>query len=88
VAIDSVGLDFARAEWKSGFPNQPGADDYLHEAALADAPPSGIFYDPDHPEPVKRLASLGIHEHWNNAEDKEYSGNLGAGTATPAEASR
>jgi len=79
VAIDSVGLDFARAEWKSGFPNQPGVDDYLHEAALAEAPPSGTFYDPDHPEPVKRLVSLGVHEHWNNAEDKKYSGNLGTG---------
>ena len=79
VAIDSIGLDFARAEWKSGFPNQPGVDDYLHEAALAEAPPSGTFYDPDHPEPIKRLASLGVHEHWNNAEDKKYSGNLGAG---------
>ena len=24
-----------------------------------------------------RLASLGVHEHWNNAVDKQYSRNLG-----------
>jgi hypothetical protein len=28
---------------------------------------------------VKRLASLGVHEHWNNAEEKKYSRNLGTG---------
>jgi hypothetical protein len=54
-----------------------GADDYLHEAALADNPPSGTFYDPDHPVNTTRLASLGVHEHWNNAQDKQYSRNLG-----------
>jgi len=26
-----------------------------------------------------RLESLGVHEHWNNANDKQYSRNLGAG---------
>ena len=52
-------------------------DDYLHEAALANDPPSGTFYDPDHATPTKRLASLGVHEHWNNPQDKKYSRNLG-----------
>jgi len=74
VAIDSVGLDFVRSE--------PVADacrgrpeNYLHEAALADKPPSGTVYDPDqHGKPV---TSLGVHEHWNNATDKQYSRNLG-----------
>jgi hypothetical protein len=56
-----------------------GADDYLHEAALADRPPSGTFYDPDHAAKVTRLESLGVHEHWNNAQEKRYSKNLGKG---------
>ncbi len=78
VAIDSVGFDFLSAEWDD-YPRKPGVDDYLHEAALADNPPSGTFYDPDHASPEKRLASLGVHEHWNNPSEKKYSRNLGAG---------
>jgi hypothetical protein len=76
VAIDSVGFDFLWAEW-SDHPHIAGADDYLHEAALANKPPSGTFYDPDHATNTRRLASLGVHEHWNNAQDKQYSRNLG-----------
>lgn len=82
VAIDSVGLDFLQAEYKNppdDFPCKSGVDDYLHEAALADNPPSGTFYDPDHSTNIKRLASLGVHEHWNNPNEKKYSRNLGTG---------
>jgi len=74
VAIDSVGLDFIRNEPRArecrGKP-----ENYLHEAALAEKPPSGTVYDPagDH-TPV---TSLGVHEHWNNETDKQYSRNLG-----------
>jgi hypothetical protein len=50
-----------------------GAEDYLHEAALADNPPSGAKYDPNHDGGLK---SLGVHEHWNNPIDKQYSRNL------------
>jgi hypothetical protein len=78
VAIDSVGFDFLWTEWDD-FPRKGGVDDYLHEAALASDPPSGTFYDPDHPTPTKRLPSQGVHEHWNNAQEKKYSGNLGTG---------
>jgi hypothetical protein len=78
VAIDSVAFDFLWAEL-SDYPRLSGADDYLHEAALADNPPSGTFYDPDHATNTTRLASLGVHEHWNNARDKQYSKNLGKG---------
>jgi hypothetical protein len=78
VAIDSVALDFLQAEW-ADFPRQSGVDDYLHEAAQANSPPSGTFYDPDHAAPTKRLSSLGVHEHWNNAQAKKYSRNLGTG---------
>ena len=76
VAIDSVGFDFLHAEYEEQ-PRKGGVDDYLHEAALADNPPSGTFYDPDHSGNVKRLASLGVHEHWNNPREKKYSRNLG-----------
>ena len=76
VAIDSVGLDFLRAEYDD-FPRRRGVDDYLHEAALAAKPPSGTYYDPDHATSVRQLASLGVHEHWNNEVDKQYSRNLG-----------
>ena len=78
VAIDSVAFDFLWAEWND-YPHMSGADDYLHEAALADNPPSGTFYDPDHATNTTRLASLGVHEHWNNAQEKQYSRNLGKG---------
>jgi len=76
VAIDSVAIDFLRAEW-SDYPHMSSVDDYLHEAALADGPPSGTFYDPDHATGTTRLASLGVHEHWNNPHEKQYSRNLG-----------
>lgn len=71
VALESVGLDFLRAE----MPLIKNADRHLHEAALANNPPSGTVYKPD----GERLSSLGVHEHWNNAIDKEYSRNLGTG---------
>ena len=51
-------------------------DNYLHEAALANNPPSGTFY---HPNGSTRLESLGVHEHWNNEIEKKYSRNLGTG---------
>ena len=76
VAIDSVGLDFLRNEPRAtrvrGTP-----DNYLHEAALAGKPPSGTVYDPE--QDNKPLTSLGVHEHWNNPTDKQYSRNLGKG---------
>lgn len=74
VAIDSVALDFLRAQ----FNLLGGAlDNYLHEAALAEDPPSGTFYDPE--GDGTGLQSLGVHEHWNNHIDKQYSRNLGTG---------
>jgi len=76
VAIDSVGLDFLQVDLPKAA-CMAGTDDYLHEAALADNPPSGTFYDPDHATSTVRLASLGVHEHWNNPTDKQYSRNLG-----------
>jgi hypothetical protein len=75
VAIESVGLDFFRTEAAVN-PNDTTVygvvDNYLHEAAMADNPPSGTYYDPDNDG--SRLESLGIHEHWNNAVEKSYVG--------------
>ncbi len=78
VAIDSVAFDFLRAEWED-YPHMSGADDYLHEAALANDPPSGTFYDADHATSTTRMTSLGVHEHWNNLQEKQYSRNLNKG---------
>jgi hypothetical protein len=78
LAIDSVGFDFLSTEWPE-FARKGGVDDYLHEAALANDPPSGTFYDPDHAMATRRLPSLGVHEHWNNPQERKYSRNLGSG---------
>jgi hypothetical protein len=81
LALDSVCFDLLQEEGDPRYyPQMAGADDYLHEAALADDPPSGAFYDPDHPGDVQRLSSLGVHEHWNNSTDRQYTRNLGTGT--------
>ncbi|MDI6449521.1 DUF362 domain-containing protein [Anaerobaca lacustris] len=77
IAIDSVGLDILRNEPKATWCAGQGVENYLHEAALADSPPSGIHYDPK--GDGTGLMSLGVHEHWNNAQDKQYSVNLGLG---------
>jgi hypothetical protein len=89
VAIESVGYDFLRTEWNSERKhdavnnesefqaNINGVDDYMHQAADPANWPEGIIYDPDNsgkPVPV-----LGVHEHWNNPVDKQYSRNLGTG---------
>ena len=76
VAIDSVGFDFLLVD-RPKHAGMAGTDDYLHEAAQASNPPSGTFYDPDHAAPTVRLASLGVHEHWNNPKDRQYSRNSG-----------
>ena len=77
VAIDSVALDFLRNEPTLATIVTGAVDNYLHEMALANQPPSKTVYDPE--KDGKPLASLGVHEHWNNAADKKYSRNLGSG---------
>jgi len=80
VAIESMCLDLMQLDTDpNGYPRMAGADDYLHEAALAGNPPSGTFYDPDHSTGTVRLQSLGVHEHWNNSTARQYSRNLGTG---------
>ncbi|HUX97652.1 MAG TPA: DUF362 domain-containing protein [Bacteroidales bacterium] len=87
VALESVCYDFLRNEWNgknkhdasnSVFeegPNMYGVDDHLHQAADSKNWPDGIVYDPDNSG--RPIPSLGVHEHWNNPYDKQYSGNLG-----------
>lgn len=88
VANDSVATDFLTAEFgprtdipkgvNTGYKvDMRACDAVLHEAALADNPPSGAVYAP-HGDGI-RLKSLGVHEHWNDADDKKYSRNLGKG---------
>lgn len=91
VAIESVAFDFLRTEFdedhptegdydfsdNSGpFPQYAGVDDYLHQAASSENWPSGLIYDPEN-DGTPLPESLGSHEHWNNANDKNYSRNLG-----------
>ncbi len=76
VAIESVAVDFLGAE--ESMTRMVGAvDNYLHEAALASNPPSGTRYAPA--GDGKLLASLGVHEHWNDASRRQYTRNLGTG---------
>jgi len=79
VAIDSVALDFLLAEFSNStiITSKGAIDDYLHEAALANDPCSGTFYDPE--ADGAGLQSLGTHEHWNNPNNKQYTRNLGTG---------
>lgn len=88
VAISSVALDILQEEFQeevdldSKTPRWKhvhftGVDDYLHQAASSDWWPDGITYDPE--GDGTPIGSLGVHEHWNNATDKQYSRNLGTG---------
>ncbi|MGA2113556.1 MAG: DUF362 domain-containing protein [Bryobacteraceae bacterium] len=73
VAIDSVALDLLSSEPRAT-QVRGNADNYLHESAQAGKPPSGTIYNPDG---GGTLASLGVHEHWNSADARKYTRNLG-----------
>ncbi len=80
VAIESVCHDFLRAEYHGSTiaesrPNWFGVDDYLHQAADSALWP--VVYDPDQDGIL--IASLGVHEHWNDSLNKEYTRNLETG---------
>lgn len=79
VAIDSVGADFLINEPTVTSNNgvlrdNPTVENYLHEAGLVGNPPSGTVYMNGNGNEVD---NLGVHEHWNNSVDKQYSRNLG-----------
>lgn len=82
VAIESVCHDFLRTEYNGPTlgerrPNWHGVDDYLHQAADSSLWPEDIIYDPDNDGIL--IASLGVHEHWNDSINKQYTRNLGIG---------
>ena len=72
IAIDSVALDILSSEPRAT-QVRGNPDNYLHEASMANKPASGSAYSPS----GVGLASLGVHEHWNNASERKYSRNLG-----------
>jgi hypothetical protein len=81
VALESVCYDFLRTEYDGvnqpeAYPNWYGVDDYLHQAADPANWPAGLVYNPDGEGPFE---SLGVHEHWNDPVNKQYSRNLGTG---------
>lgn len=91
VAIESVCYDFLYEEFDEDHPTEgefegddkgpyaqfPGTDDFLQQAADPSLWPAGIDYDPENDGSI--LSSMGAHEHWNNATDKQYSRNLDTG---------
>jgi hypothetical protein len=88
LAIESVGLDFLKEEYKSGnhsgdscHPNEfVGVDDYLYQAADPANWPKTVEgqnfvgYDPENDGTF--LKSLGAFDRWNNPTDKKYSRNI------------
>jgi acid phosphatase class B len=81
IAIQSVGVDLLsnKPNVTKGNPSfTPDLDNFLHESALADNPPSGFRYDPENNGKYIKQ-SLGVHEYWNNPKDKKYRRNLGTG---------
>jgi len=82
VALDSVGLDILYSQTKNNVDPEnehrpwmiirENADDYLHEMATPDNPPSGCRYV----QGRQKVTSLGVHEHWDNDESRRYSRNL------------
>ena len=95
IALDSVDLDFLQTESETGLHhlgdltiNHACMDDYLHESAEIGNPASQTNYlgVADIPSYLTGTsASLGIHEHWNDAINKQYSRNLNPSTGTGIE---
>lgn len=76
VAIESVCWDFLLAEYayrpvEEQYPFMDGIGDYLLQAADPTNWAEGIEYDPENDGSI--LGSLGVYEHWNNAEDMQYT---------------
>lgn len=93
VAIESVCFDFLYEEFDEDhptegiafmngttgpYPHLSGTDDYLHQAADPSLWPNGLTYDPENDGTI--LTSMGVHEHWNNPVNKQYTRNLGNGS--------
>lgn len=77
IALESVCLDWMRSEPSNSKYLNGNVDNWLHEAAQAGSPPSGMIYNPGAEE--LPLESLGVHEHFNSWGAKQYSRNLETG---------
>jgi len=83
VAIESVGYDFLQLEYRSNrhptltYVQMEGVDDYLLQAADSTNWPAGFKYDPE--DDGTSIPSLGVHEHWNDSINRQYSRDLGGG---------
>lgn len=84
VALESVCFDVLFQEYaedpsKQNYPIRFKAEiaDYLSQCASKDYWPDGLTYDPE--GDGTPIESLGVFEHWNNANDRLYSRNLGTG---------
>ncbi len=84
VALESVCYDilfqeYAKDDSKEPYPIRFKAEiaDYLSQCASSDFWPEDFVYDPE--GDGTPLESLGVFEHWNNADDRQYSRNLGTG---------
>ena len=77
IALESVCLDWMRSEPSNAKYLHGNVDNWLHEAAQANDPPSGMIYNPGAEE--SPLESLGVHEHFDGWSTKQYSRNLGTG---------
>lgn len=84
VALESVCYDILFNEYVTDDSKQPypirfkaEIADYLSQCANSNYWPEGIVYDPE--GDGSPMGSLGVFEHWNNPEDRQYSRNLGTG---------
>jgi len=80
VALESVCIDFLRAEAdiNADFKDRPffpAVDDHLHQAASKENWAKGITYDPEG-DGTEMPSSIGVHEHWNNPDNKQYTKNI------------
>lgn len=84
VALESVGFDILFEESVQDNDKKPypitykdEVADYLLQCASSSYWPNGIEYDPEGDGTL--MGSLGVFEHWNNPNDRQYSRNLGSG---------
>lgn len=70
LACDAVGMDMLIGEWPD-YKSLPYCDEYLREAAMIPAPPSGTKYDPEG-DGKPLVEPLGLMEHWNNPTERKY----------------
>ena len=84
VALESVCYDILFNEnvidpYKAKYPIDMKVEiaDHLKQCASSDYWPSGILYDPEGDGTA--IESLGVFEHWNNPQDRQYTRNLETG---------